>query len=772
MQKNLFNNLNSNTLILTPNHRLALTIQRQYNTQKIASKQQAWPTPKIIPINTWLQELWHNNFSTEVILNQHQEHLIWEKIINGFAKNYPLLNTNLTQIQAQKAYQLLQEWSLNLYHSSFTLTTDTQIFQTWALEFNKQLQQNHWATKTSIAGKIQKQLEATPIHLPKTIILAGFDELPPYLQKFITSLPCELQYFDPNQTASAAHQLECLTLEDEIVNAATWAQQLIQENPTVKIGCVIPELTNIHAQVTHIFDRIIPGQFDISVGKHFAHYPIIKLALDDLDNENNLTNNKPSYWANIFNEKTADIWQNLTNLTVEEGILIERFHQLLNDFSSLDINIKTQSYKKAVSLLKSIATKTIYQPKLKYDAKVQILGALEAAGLNFDYLWVMDLTDKTWPTAPQPNPFIPVSLQRQHNMPHASSQRELEFCQTLTQRFQRSAKEVIFSYHTQNKDAELAASPLLKDLPKLTQYTWDTSEFEFYAYNPEPLEIISDTKAPSIQLSETVHGGSRILKLQAMCPFKAFAECRLHAKALEKSELGLDAKTRGILVHKLLENSWKKFKDQQTLCSYSEAELKLGIKQLVQRTLKTVTNQTLAQLEQKRLEKLLYDWLTLEKTRLPFKVIAEEQAQTVSIDTLTDLKLRVDRIDQLEDGSLLIIDYKTGKASPNDWYGDRPDDPQLPLYCISSNTPIQGIVFAQVKTGELKFKGITNIIETIPNVKTTNKWEETLAHWHTSLTKLADDFYNGQAEIDPKYGINTTCKQCQLQSLCRIYDNE
>jgi len=42
--------------------------------------------------------------------------------------------------------------------------------------------------------------------------------------------------------------------------------------------------------------------------------------------------------------------------------------------------------------------------------------------------------------------------------------------------------------------------------------------------------------------------------------------------------------------------------------------------------------------------------------------------------------VRLDRIDRLNDDSLLVIDYKSGTVSPSSWDLPRPDDVQLPLY--------------------------------------------------------------------------------------------
>ena len=80
-----------------------------------------------------------------------------------------------------------------------------------------------------------------------------------------------------------------------------------------------------------------------------------------------------------------------------------------------------------------------------------------------------------------------------------------------------------------------------------------------------------------------------------------------------------------------------------------------------------------------RLIRLVTEWLLYESARVPFTVVETELETEVSIDGL-ELDLRLDRIDRLNDGSLLVIDYKSGDVSPKLWDLPRPDDVQLPLY--------------------------------------------------------------------------------------------
>ncbi len=60
-------------------------------------------------------------------------------------------------------------------------------------------------------------------------------------------------------------------------------------------------------------------------------------------------------------------------------------------------------------------------------------------------------------------------------------------------------------------------------------------------------------------------------------------------------------------------------------------------------------------LEQNRLQNLLVNWLELEKRRPYFNVIAIEKSTQIRINNVS-VNLRIDRIDELSDGSKILID--------------------------------------------------------------------------------------------------------------------
>ncbi len=111
------------------------------------------------------------------------------------------------------------------------------------------------------------------------------------------------------------------------------------------------------------------------------------------------------------------------------------------------------------------------------------------------------------------------------------------------------------------------------------------------------------------------------------------------------------------------------------------------------------------ELEATRLQRFVAEWLDFEATRLPFTVAETESARTIQIDDL-ELDLRLDRIDRLNDGSLLVIDYKTGNVAPKAWELPRPDDVQLPVYAgFALNERLGGLVFAKFARADFEFAG-------------------------------------------------------------------
>ena len=328
----------------------------------------------------------------------------------------------------------------------------------------------------------------------------------------------------------------------------------------------------------------------------------------------------------------------------------------------------------------------MFQPE-SAEVPVQVLGILEAAELRFDHLWVAGLTDESWPAAPHPNPLLPVALQRRAGVPHASTEQELRFANSLTQGFVQAAPEVVFSHAQREEDRDLAPSPLIVPFPAATLEDLGIVRFPSLVAtvaSANRLEQIADTRARPLPAGTQRSGGTFVFRDEAACPFRAYANHRVGARSLEVPQPGLDPRARGSLMHEALAEVWRRLQTRSALDACDEAALSTVIEQAAASAVSTLVRRgrrslsgRLAQLERRRLWQLVSEWLCHERARGEFEVELIEHKRPVVFGGLA-VNAKLDRVDRLPDGRRIVIDYKGGSAKVADCLGTRPEEPQLP----------------------------------------------------------------------------------------------
>lgn len=487
----------------------------------------------------------------------------------------------------------------------------------------------------------------------------------------------------------------------------------------------------------------------------------------------------PSAWAeriSLYLEALG--WPGEKLLNYNQLQVMRRFQEVLNALAGLDMIYREIDWEKARAQLANIVANSLFQYESGALAPIQIVGAVEAVGISFGKAWVLGLTDEIWPPTPQPNPFIPFDLQTQFDIPHSSAAREWQFSKQLTEQFCQLAPQVIFSSARFKRDVQQRPSPLLSavDVVSLAHLGLEDLCVEDKTSVVDHCEYLIDQYAPPIDLRKGLRGGVSLFKLQAACPFRAFAEIRLRAKGLEKIQVHFDKKDQGALVHRVIELIWSVLKTQKGLLSYSDERLHQLVESKVNFVIqefcsdqKEVFKQGFNRIERKRLTGLIENWFQIhEKRRSDFSVLASETSVKMALAGFS-FDVRIDRIDAIEDQKNLIIDYKTGFVSTGDWHGERPNEPQLPLYCVGSQAPVNGIVFAQIKAGALSFKGLAEEGVEIPGVEMVSEeiWRTYQEHWKKQLESLAVEFSKGYAAVEPKES-QTTCRFCELKAFCRV----
>ncbi len=500
-------------------------------------------------------------------------------------------------------------------------------------------------------------------------------------------------------------------------------------------------------------------------------------------------------WSAFFSNWLSQLgWPGDRTLDSAEFQAVETFRGLLDELAGMGSVAGPVGLDRALSLLLKLADEHLFQPRTG-PAPVQILGVLETAGLDFDGLWVSGLHDGSWPPAPEPDPFVPISLQRNAGLPTASPEGQLGLAKRRLEHWLGAAGQVVLSYPRFNQDEPLRPSPLLKGAV-FEQETAD-EDATLVGFSAclnrarTVLETVSDELAPEISETRITRGGATVLGDQAACPFRAFARWRLHAEGVPVAASPLDARVRGNLVHAVLNDLWSEIRTQAALNALSSEDLSGRISAAVARALERerrarpdTLHGTFARVEQERLCALIKEWMRIEKRRAPFEVVAREIEIQAAVGPLS-VRIRPDRVDRLESGEHFVIDYKTGSSEVRDWFGNRPDAPQLPVYTLafeaeSSGGTVAGAAYGTLKRGALGFKGLAERDDVADGVstpagskvnaaKTVADWAKLKSEWRATLETLAESFAGGDARVDPK-SPHQICVYCDVMPVCRVFE--
>lgn len=537
----------------------------------------------------------------------------------------------------------------------------------------------------------------------------------------------------------------------------------------------------------------------------------------------------PSAWVMSF-EKLLNYlgWPGERSLSSHEYQQKQAFIDALHALTGLDSVLPLADYAMLRRQLQRICQERIHQPQTEGQPRIEIMGLLEAAGRPLDGLWVMGMNDHLWPPPARPNPLLPAALQRSANTPNASAEVQAAFAGIVHERLLRSAAVRIFSWAEQEGERELRMTPLLAKLSvqQTRPRPFAPTRIERLAAlaSPAQLEALWDQQAPPVADHEPVRGGTALLKAQAICPAWAFYRYRLAAKPLEAARDELDERERGSLLHAALQAFWQTHGEEgsaalQRLSSDAlQTAIALAVEQGLQMVL-TATQQELPPrshaLEAERLQWLLSDWLALEAQRpAAFQVLACEKSHEVDIAGI-QVKLVIDRIDQLDDGRQLILDYKTGRQqNVRSWAQDRITEPQLPIYAVwprvrqlVHNLPamaavpsdqsvseihgaafaetdtvaadwLAGVAFARVRQQDNAFSGIAASSDLLPKVLaiTDDKarrmfprqldWAQLLNHWQQSLATIAREIRQGEAAV--RFVREQDLAYCEVLPLLRL----
>jgi len=500
----------------------------------------------------------------------------------------------------------------------------------------------------------------------------------------------------------------------------------------------------------------------------------------------------PSAWATAFRMTLgAAGWPGERGLSSHEFQAKQAFSEVLEHLAQLDVLLGQVGMNEALRLLNQSCSEQIFQPRTEGAPPLQVMGMLEATGEPLDAMWVLGMNDHVWPPPARPNPLLPAAVQRAARAPNADVAVQAEFASAIHERLLHSASHVIFSHAHADGDRELRPSPLIANLPPLPDAPLLAATLaETLVASPvSAIAQLEDHLAPPAMAGERISGGAGLLKAQAVCPAWAYYQYRLGARKLEVPIDGLDAAGRGSLLHAVLERFWQG-RGSAALAAMTDDLLTAAVAEAVVQAL-TIFNAEREEplppgftaLEGGRLQQLVLTWLHFEKTRtVSFEVQACEREVLLEIEGIT-VRLVIDRIDELADGGLVIIDYKTGaNVDYKNWADDRIAEPQLPIYASLAmvGDEVVAVAFAKVRSDDTRFSGIAADEALLPGVLGISQdkarkdfsaeqfpdWKALLAHWQSSVQAIAREVRGGEAAV--RFNDEKDMEYCEVKPLLRL----
>jgi len=408
------------------------------------------------------------------------------------------------------------------------------------------------------------------------------------------------------------------------------------------------------------------------------------------------------------------------------------------------------------------------------------------AGLQFDYVLVMGLDEEAFPPPARPYPLLPASVQKKHALPMSSGALVYESSQTLWASLMRSATRVEISYAKQRHEKEVVSSSFVADLEPQACVA-----LEMEALHSE-MEAMDDDSAVPLPVGQEVRGGTSIIRNQSACPFRAFATHRLAIAALGETSPGIEASSKGSLIHLALEYIWRKLICRSALAALSDDEtialIYTAIEHAWEKAYVSADSRT-RDYEKKRMQRVLLEWLDLELLRPDFKVVAIEKSYQMQLPELSEIQsegsqfevnIKADRMDVDAAGRKILIDYKTGaRQSTAKWLVDeegvgRIEEPQLPQYALAAGLSIDdAVAFARVRSGDMAYEGlcgddigIKGIVACDGKRSAPDDWQGVLDAWKMHINALAIEFVEGRCDVSPRDAH--ACDYCGFEAICRI----
>lgn len=454
----------------------------------------------------------------------------------------------------------------------------------------------------------------------------------------------------------------------------------------------------------------------------------------------------PDELATTFDAALKSLgWPGPASLSSDEFQLQNRWRDLLNEFARLRAVEPVMTASAGVSRLTAIASDAVFQSE-NTARGVDVLGPLEALGMEFDGLWVCGVSADTFPGIHRPNALLARDLQVEFGLPEARPELSQTHMRRIFDGLVASADTVILGFAQFDEEAERSISPFVPQHVETLAAGVPPWFAERYQQAVPVIESLEDP-VPPVAAGERVFGGISTIDSQANSPFDAFASGRLGLSTIMPFSYATSARERGNLVHDALAEFYEPGLSQRELQAWSTDEVDARAREASFRAFQSAFHgrspvQTrILRLEEMRMRRLLRSVWQFDCNRdASFTIASLEEGRRFTVETLS-LKLRADRIDRLDDGGLVVLDYKTG-GEKTLVKNDELQSYQLVLYAMVNDEDTSAIGFFNVNATGLSIKG-----DGAGFAKDVEGFNDRLRQWQAEAVTHSRRFVSGDVRV-------------------------
>ncbi|MFA5099736.1 MAG: PD-(D/E)XK nuclease family protein [Candidatus Omnitrophota bacterium] len=417
---------------------------------------------------------------------------------------------------------------------------------------------------------------------------------------------------------------------------------------------------------------------------------------------------------------------------------------------------------------------------------LQILGLLETRSLNFKNVIIMDTNENKLPALKITQPLIPREIMVRLGIDQLEQEEEIQRYQ-----FRRLISSADRVYLVYQEDSRNERSRFIEEL------LWEREKAQkkigvlpvskgLFSIDMRPRRVSIKKKKHELELLSSMTYSASGVNAYLTCPLQFYYR---YVLGLEEKDDLLDepeARDIGTFIHELLEATFAQFLHKRPVIDdkfekyfFDELDRQFSLK--LEKRMKSDSF-----LLKEILDLRMKEFLANERRRPVVQLLGLEQKMEgvirFGMDREYKFQARVDRIDRLADGTVVVIDYKTGDVKhiipkngidfdgvqfDRQWIRENLRSFQLPLYLhfLGERFPRDRTNACLYNIREAGTKdGLVNLLKTEQDFSDKDRL---MLEYMNALGSIIEEILDPAKEFEPDDSDEHSCEYCPFGALCK-----